>query len=181
MQLWEIAAGLGVAVTIIFYMRHLPYNLPALAMIARMFPDTPIVIDHLGAPHQPLSYLHRTLSDGLGPLPYPGPPKYGLSAAHKDLRDHPNIHFKFTGINLEYFAHHGIDTQAFIRYFVTTYGASRLMCGSDIGQTVGPYSRIIAELRASMALLTPEERSAVLFDNANRIFGRALTKQPLSS
>jgi predicted TIM-barrel fold metal-dependent hydrolase len=70
LRLWEEAAKLGLPVAVIGYLRHLPYNLPALGMIAAMFPETPIVIDHLGMPHGPPQFLD-TISEGR-PLPFRG-------------------------------------------------------------------------------------------------------------
>lgn len=169
MKLWEAAAELNIPVAIIFLLTHLPYNLPALGMIAQEFPGLPIAIDHMGVACGPVGYLH-VLGEGRV-LPYPGPPEYGFSQALKDLRRHRNIHFKFTGINLEYLAHHGIDAAGFIRAFVDEFGSHRVMCGTDIGQTKGPYGRIVGELRAALSLLNEGERQDLLFETARRIYG----------
>lgn len=172
LRLWETAAELGLPVAVICYLRHLPYNLPALGMIAELFPDTPIVIDHLGVPHGPVRFLPK-ISEGR-PLPYASPPDYGISHALKALREHDNVHYKLTGINLEYLEAMKVDAAGFVRRFADEFGAAKMLCGTDIGQTPGPYARIANALRASLALLDGAERDAVLFGTANRIFGASL-------
>ncbi len=173
MRLWEEAAKLGLPVCVIGYVRHLPYNLPALGMIAEMFPELPIVVDHLGMSHAPAQFL-ETVSEGR-PLPSTGRPDYGISHALMALREHRNVHYKLTGINLEYLEAMKVDAAQFVRRFVDEFGAERIMCGTDIGQTAGPYARIVGEIRSSLALLNDAEREAVLFGTAQRVFGASLS------
>jgi predicted TIM-barrel fold metal-dependent hydrolase len=172
LRLWEQAATLGLPVCVIGYVRHLPFNLPAVAALAERFPETPIVVDHLGLPHAPLKFL-ATVSEGR-PLPPAGPPDYGLSPELLALREQRNVHFKLTGLNLEYLEAMGVNAADLVRRFVAELGAERVMCGTDIGQTHGPYSRIVAAIREALSLLTAVEREAVLSGTASRVFGRAL-------
>ena len=174
MTLWEAAAELGLPVAIIFFENHLSYNLPALGFVAERFPDLPIVIDHMGMPCGPVGYL-KFLNDSK-PMPFPGPPDYAIPQALKDLRRHRNVHFKLTGINLEYLDHFTIDAAAFLRRFVDEFGSERVMCGTDIGQTKGPYARIVTALRRSLAQLDTKERADILFNAANRIYGAGLAR-----
>ncbi len=174
MKLWEVAAELDLPVAIIFFESQLSYNLPALGFVADMFPKLSIVIDHMGVPCGPPGYI-RFLNDGK-PMPCPGPPDYAIPQALKDLRKVRNIHFKLTGINLEYLAHHKVDASAFVRRFVDEFGSERVLCGTDIGQTKGPYGRIVAELRQSLSQLDDKERSDVLFDTADKIYGARLAR-----
>jgi predicted TIM-barrel fold metal-dependent hydrolase len=67
-----------------------------------------------------------------------------------------------------------VDAASFVRLFVNEFGAERIMCGTDIGQTQGPYARIVGEIRNALALLNDAEREAVLFGTANRVFGPSL-------
>jgi L-fuconolactonase len=155
---------------VIGYVRHLPWNLPVIGMLAEKFPELPIVVDHLGLPHAPVKFL-ATVSEGR-PLPPPGPPDYGISPALLALGELRNVHFKLTGLNLEYLAAANVNAAELMRHFVAEFGAERVLCGTDIGQTQGPYARIASELRASLALLTAAERKTVLFDTAARVFGK---------
>ena len=78
---------------------------------------------------------------------------------------------------LDMIAEHDVVLSAgsqLMRRFVDTFGAERILCGTDIGQTRGPYARIVGQLRDSLALLGEPEREAVLFGTASRIFGPAL-------
>ncbi len=172
LRLWEEAAKLGIPVCVIGYVRHLPYNLPALGMLAEMFPDTPIVVDHLGLPHAPIKFLAAVSESRT--LPPPGPPDYGISQALKALREHPNVHYKLTGLNLEYLEAMQVDAAQLMRRFVDEFGAERILCGTDVGQTAGPYARIVGAVRQSLSLLSDAERAAVLFGTANRLFGASM-------
>jgi predicted TIM-barrel fold metal-dependent hydrolase len=172
MRLWEQAANLGLPVAVIAYLRHLPYNLPALDLLAETFPETPIVIDHLGMPHGPMRFLEE-ISEGK-PLPFPGPPDYAITPALLALRPRRNVYYKLTGINLEYLEAMRVDAASFVRRFVDDFGAERVLCGTDIGQTRGPYARIVGDIRNSLALLDEPERAAVLFGTATRVFGASL-------
>jgi predicted TIM-barrel fold metal-dependent hydrolase len=174
LRLWQEAAKLGLPVVVIGYLRHLPYNLPALGLIAELFPETPIVIDHLGMPHGPLQFL-ATISEGR-PLPFPGPPDYAIPPALEALRIHRNVHYKLTGINLEYLEAMNVDAAQFMRRFVDRFGAEQILCGTDIGQTPGPYARIVGQIRSSLALLDEADRETVLFRTAQRIFGPSMTQ-----
>lgn len=174
MKLWGLAAELDLPVAIIFFESQLAYNLPALGFIAEMFPTLSIIIDHLGVPCGPTGYL-RFLNDGK-PMPYPGPPDYAIPQALKDLRRLRNVHFKLTGINLEYLEHHQIDAADFVRRFVDEFGSDRIMCGTDIGQTKGPYARIVTALRQALTRLDAAERADILFNAANKIYGAKLAR-----
>lgn len=170
MKTWEVAAELRIPVALIFFVRHLSYNLPALKGVAELFPQLPIVIDHLGVPHGSNYEVGWTEKQGL-PAPYLGAPDYGIGAALLALRPCRNVFFKLTGINFERFFDNGVDASAFLRRFVDEFGADHVMWGSDVGQTVGPYSRLVDDARRATALLTPEERELVLFGTARRIYG----------
>jgi predicted TIM-barrel fold metal-dependent hydrolase len=172
LRLWEEAARLALPVVVICYVRHVPYNLPALSMIAELFPDTPIVVDHLGMQHGPVRYL-PLITEGR-PLPFAGPPDYGIPHALLALRERRNVYYKLTGINLEYLEAMNVAAAPFVRRFIELFGADRVLCGTDIGQTRGPYERLVAAIRDSLALLDGSEREAVLFRTADRVFGPAL-------
>ena len=65
-----------------------------------------------------------------------------------------------------------IDPAEHLRLVADQLGVDRLVIGSDIGQTRGPYSRIVDGLREATRLLDDAERAAVLHDNAARIYSR---------
>jgi len=170
LKTWEVAAELGLPVAIIFFVRHMSYNLPALKLIAELFPQTPIVIDHVGVPHGS-NYEVKWTRDQKLPAPYLGAPDFGIRPELLALRACRNVYYKLTGINFERFADDQVDPAAFVRRFVDEFGADHLMWGSDIGQTQGPYERLVDDARKAMALLNPIERKRVLSDTAKRVYG----------
>ena len=171
MRLWEAAAELGLPVTVICFEPHLSWNLPALARVAELFPELPILVDHLGTLQGfgPDGDAHRG-DPARGP--YMTPPDYGITRELRALAARPNVSFKFTGINLDCLAADGLDPAEHLRLVADKLGVDRLVIGSDIGQTRGPYSRIVDGLREATRLLDDAERAAVLHDNAARIYSR---------
>lgn len=172
MRLWEQASELGIAVAVIMFEPHQSYNLPALKLIAESFPETPILIDHLGIRQGAIASVRQRRTEP-GYVPYISTDDFGITDALRQLRSCPNVHFKFTGINLGCLVADSIDPAEFLRRFVDEFGADRVVFGSDIGQTEGPYSRLVDGFREAMGRLTPAETEMVSFGNAERIYGRA--------
>jgi len=169
MRVWEVAAELKIPVCLIFFARHLSWNLPALKMIAETFPDLPIVIDHIGVPHGSNYEVTWTRGQGL-PASYLGAPDFGIGPALMALRPCRNVRFKLTGINFERFADNAVNPAAFVGRFVAEFGADRLMWGSDIGQTKRSYARLTQDLRHAAGALPDAERAMVLSGTAASIY-----------
>jgi L-fuconolactonase len=152
---WAVADEMGLTVVLM----HLPpgTSAPALgpiAEVARKFPSTRIVLDHVGWPAHEAG------------------PNFGLSPAHRLLKDHPNIYYKLTTHLLKDFADAGISTAQFVRHCVDTYGADHLMWGSDVGNTPGTYAELVGIALDSMTLLTNREKQQVLHDTGKESFVR---------
>jgi L-fuconolactonase len=172
LKTWETAAELRLPVALIFFARHLSYNLPALKLIAASFPQLPIVIDHVGVPHGSNYEVKWTEQQRL-PAPYLGPPDYAIGPELLALRPCRNVYFKLTGINFERFADNRVEPADFVRRFVDEFGADHLMWGSDIGQTQGPYERLVNDARSATRRLNAAERALVLSETAARIYPTA--------
>jgi predicted TIM-barrel fold metal-dependent hydrolase len=172
MRLWERAAELGIAVAMIMFEPHQSYNLPALKLLAEEFPETPILIDHLGIRQGAIASVRRQRTEP-GYVPYISTDDFGITDALRELRSCSNVHYKFTGINLGCLVADSIDPAEFLRRFADEFGADRVVCGTDIGQTEGPYSRLVDGFRQAMSGLTPAEAELVSFGNAERIYGRS--------
>lgn len=170
MRLWEVSAELGLPVALIMFEPHASYNLPALRYIAERFPETPIVIDHLGTLHgaTPEGWQVRTQPDH---APIITAPDYGVTPALRELRACPNVSYKFTGINLDCLAADGVDAAAFLRFFADEFGVDRVVLGSDIGQTKGPYARLAGGLRDALRLFDGDDRLRLLRGNAEALYG----------
>lgn len=155
---WEAAASLGLNM-ILMYAPGLPSAaaLGRIVDLAKRFPSTVISLDHCGWPA-----IDRGDTGTIG-------------AEHLALVDIPNIHFKFTQINLNRFAETGIDPARFVRRMVDSFGVGRLMWGSDYGNTKNSYEDMVGQAIAATALLTDAERGCVLHDNGRALF---LSRQP---
>lgn len=173
MRTWEVAADLGLPVAVIFFVRHMFYNLPALKMIAEEFPDLPIVLDHGGMPHGSNYEVSWAGAQGV-PAPFLGAPDYGIPAPLIALRPCRNVFFKLTGINVERLKGENIPPSLFGRRFVDEFGAGRVMWGSDVGQTKGSYASLVGDFEEMTRLLTVEERRQLARKTAERVYGRTL-------
>jgi L-fuconolactonase len=155
LKTWDAVAACGLHM-ILMYAPGVPSFtvLRRIIALARRYPDTIIILDHCGWPG-----LEGGIAGTIGP-------------EHLELADIPNIYFKFTEINVDRFAEHGIDCAAFIRLLVDTYGHQRVMWGSDFGNTISAsYGDMVERAVSAATLLTDEQRDYFLFVNGDRLFG----------
>lgn len=157
LKTWEVAASLGLTM-VIMYAPGKPTRaaLHRIIALARRFPKTVIALDHCGWPG-----VENGVAGTIGP-------------EHLELVDVPNIVFKFTQINLNRFRETGIDAAQFVRLIVDTYGAGRVMWGSDYGNTKDAYPDMVAQAIAATSLLSATERAQVLHDNGAKLFADRL-------
>jgi len=170
MKFWEIAAKHRLPVAIIFFHYHLPYGLPALAVIADMFPDLPIIVDHVGSNHASTPEAEWGREQGWD-MDAPGAPDYGLTGALARLVERPNIRLKFTQINVDRLEEAKIPLGRFVRRLTDLFGPDRLIWGSDIGQSGGTYAEMAANAREAASELDEREKALFLFGNAAAIYG----------
>lgn len=169
---WRTAADLGVPVAIIVFRLHLPWVLPALKFVVERFPALTVIIDHVGTPHtastpELLRYVEHGFDNAL-----PDAPDYGIGATIAIFERMPNVLFKLTEIVFDRLADQGTETARFVRLLADRFGASRLMWGSDVGQSEKTYETKTAMARDAARHLTPEERRQFLHDNAIRVYAR---------
>ncbi|WP_066585489.1 amidohydrolase family protein [Sphingomonas pruni] len=157
LETWEVAASLGLTM-VIMYAPGKPTRaaLHRIIALAKRFPKTVIALDHCGWPG-----VENGVAGTIGP-------------EHLELVDVPNIFFKFTQINLNRFRETGIDAARFVRLIVDTYGARRVMWGSDYGNTKDAYPDMVAQAIAATSLLSAAERTQVLHDNGAKLFADRL-------
>src|SRR5690606_8868151 len=141
-------------------------------IIAERFRDLPILIDHLGLPCG-MSRVEIEWADEAGEtIAMPSAPDFGVADTIKIFEDTPNVHFKLTEINMENLQVAGVKPAQIVRYMADSFGAERLMWGSDVGQsTAWTYSEKAAMGRAAAAYLSEDERALFLHDNAARVYG----------
>ena len=174
MQVWKHCADLGTPVTLILFMKQLSYLLPLVKLLARAFPDLPILLDHGAMPYG-MTQFEVTLAEEAGePIVMPPPPHFGIDQTIALFEDTPNVHFKITEINMERLVKSGVRPAHIVRRMVDSFGPDRLMWGSDIGQSMlWTYEEKAAMARAAADFLTEEEARGFLHDNAARVYGLA--------
>lgn len=173
LQLWRAASDLALPVTVILYRRNNEAGRAALFQLARQFRDMPILVDHVGVPHASTPEMRHAASQGITYV-VPPPPGFGIEGlAQFDELGH--VHLKITDINFDRLEDHGFDAAAFVRALADRFGASRLLWGSDVGQSPAPYAQKIARLQASATLLDPQERACLMGGTALRLYGASLT------
>jgi predicted TIM-barrel fold metal-dependent hydrolase len=170
MKFWETAAAHTLPVAIIFFHYHLPYALPALAIIADMFPDLPIIIDHVGSRHASTPEVLWGRDKGFD-MDAPAGPDYGLTGALSRLAEHRNVRFKLTQINVHRLREANIRLGTFVRRLTNMFGPDRLIWGSDTGQSAGSYADMTANAREAASELNEQEKALFLFGNAAAIYG----------
>ena len=170
MKVWETAARHRLPVAIIFFHYHLPYALPALRLIAELFPELPIIIDHVGSNHASGTEVRWGEEKGFD-MAAPGAPDYGLVGALTPFAKHRNVSFKLTQINVDRLNDAKIPLGAFVRRFTDLFGPDRLVWGSDIGQSGGTYAQMTANAREAASELDEREQALFLFGNAAAIYG----------
>lgn len=172
LRVWQACAELGLPVALIFFQNQLPWTMPLLRYIARQFAPLPILVDHLGiAWGSSLPELAWAREAGIGTA-MPPAPDFGIDATIGLFDDTPNVHFKFTEINVERMQEGGVDPAVVLRRMADRFGASRLVWGSDVGQSLKwPYEAKVAHAHAAARLLDAAERALFLHDNAARLYG----------
>jgi predicted TIM-barrel fold metal-dependent hydrolase len=172
MEVWRACADLGTPLTMILFINQLPFLLPLVKMLAKMFPDLPILLDH-GAMPFGMTQFEVGIARAAGqPIVMPRPPHFGIDQTIEIFEDVPNVHFKITEINFERLAAEDIRPARIVRRMIDSFGPDRLIWGSDIGQSMlWSYAEKAAMARASADFLTPQEAAKFLHHNAARLYG----------
>lgn len=96
----------------------------------------------------------------------------GLLPEHATLAARHNVTFKWTTLDIDGLRAAGIDPAHCLRDAVRLFGASRIMWGSDFGNTTRAYGGMAVDARDSCALLTAADRRAVLHDTGRALYRR---------
>jgi predicted TIM-barrel fold metal-dependent hydrolase len=169
LQTWCAAADLDIPVAIFLPPRQLPLLLPEVQKIAEMFPTVKIIIDHLGINHRGNALVRKERALNL-PEPFLGPPDYAISDELKRLQARRNIHFKLTSINFERLEEDKVSSGQFVKHLVEEFGADRILWGSDIGQSEGPYTDLVQKATQATELLSSRDRDQILYQTAASLY-----------
>ncbi len=171
LQLWRAAADLGLPVTVILYRRNNEAGRAALLDVARRFRDLPILIDHVGVPHASTPETKYAASQGIDYV-IPPPPDFGISDSVAAFSELGHVHFKVTDINFDRLEDQHFSSADFVRTLADRFGATRLLWGSDVGQSPAPYTEKVERLHASAAKLDAAERALFFGGTAQRLYGQ---------
>ncbi|MFK7898460.1 MAG: amidohydrolase [Myxococcota bacterium] len=142
---WDRAAELGIHVIVTI----LPHQLAELESVLERFPSTPISLDHCGFA-----------------LPDPGYRK-----ALYALARFPNLNLKLTTHGLDDAVKDEGSARPMVGELVDTFGAERLMWGSDYCQIYDrPYSALVDLARDAFQDLSSADRGAVFSGTAKRLW-----------
>jgi L-fuconolactonase len=136
MDVWKACADLGTPMTMIMFMNQLPYLLPLVKIIAKQFPELPILLDHGAMPFGMTQYEVKLAQEAGEPVVMPPAPDFGIDRTIRIFEDVPNVYFKITEINFERCVAADLRAARIVRRMVDSFGPDRLMWGSDIGQSM---------------------------------------------
>lgn len=145
---WEAAGKkkLPIAVQMTFK------GIPLLEKIVQKFPDTNFLLDHLA---------RIDLAEG---APYAG------AAPLLELAQYPNIYLKFTSRTVEQCHSGKADGKSFMAMILDTFGADRMMWGSNFPAHNDTLSNILRDAKAVLQYASAEDQAEILSGTARRIY-----------
>ena len=172
MDVWKACADLGTPMTLIVFDNQLSYVLPLIKMIAGMFPDLPIILDHGAMPYGMSQYEVALREEAGEVVIMPPPPDYGIDYTIAIFADVNNVSFKITEINMERLVKAKVRACDLVRRMADMFGAERLVWGSDVGQSMlWNYDEKVGMAVGACEFLSAGEAAGFLHDNAMRIYG----------
>ena len=145
---WETAGELGLTVCVLLRQE----GLPSLVALARRYPQTPILIDHL-----------------LSPPIEEGPPYQGSQFLF-DLAEQPNIYLKLTTSCVRRSRKGSASPQTFFPRLVGEFGANRIAWGSNYPASEGSLAQIVSEAKAALSCLGAPDREWIFARTAQRLY-----------
>jgi len=146
-RLWTIASDLGLAIQLHFEPKYAARFLPYI----QAFPNTQVIIDHLGRPFQGLPEEHANVFE---------------------MAKHPNTIIKLSAIpSTRQYPHR--DIAPTIHRLVETFGPDRMIYGGGFGAdaTGETYRASFETARNYIHHLNPNEQAMILGGNAKKLFG----------
>lgn len=145
---WEYAGAAGIPICI----QTRPPAFPTVSALARRFPKTRIVLDHLA---------RMDISDG---------PPYAKAAPLFALAAYPNIFLKVTPRTFDLAASGSASPQTFFPKLVAAFGADRIAFGSNYPASSGTLKEIVERAEENLRGLSPEDRHWILAGTAERLY-----------
>ena len=156
LKLWRAADRHHLVVELMPYPRTPdPRFLRDIGALAARFAHAKIVLDHLAWAMA-------------GPAP-----DFGIGAPFEALASVRNVYWKFTTENLEHAQFQPEAMQHLVQRAVQVFGANHVMWGSDMGNTMLPYRRMVRAALVATENLDPAERRAVLSTTGESVYAVA--------
>lgn len=149
---WEACNQLGLTMTL------MPLGgggaaMKKVAEVAVRYPNVRVVLDHIGFP-----------------APATLPDTFGYSPDHLALADLENVYYKYTTFLIEMLHADNASLPDFLAYTVETFGADRMIWGSDIGNSEVDDLEYVQHALDSAAGLPLEQQQAIFHDTAAALF-----------
>jgi L-fuconolactonase len=152
--LWQRAADLNVPLAVHFSESSQAEGVRLLCGLLEQFPRVRVVLDHVG-----------------NPAWHEGPPHYGLGSV-VDLARFDRLFVKFATVNLVRLEAAGVEPQLIMRQLIDTFGARRIMWGSDAPNTPGDYTRMVQRMCVALADVSEEDQRWIWADTARNLYPR---------
>jgi L-fuconolactonase len=120
--------------------------------ILKLYPKVRMLLDHLARPN------------------LAGGPPYESAASLFDLGKYPGVFLKLTNRTIAE-ASRGLSTaEAFFPRVIEAFGAKRIAWGSNYPSAEGPMSKLLAEAKEGLSMLSDSDRAWIFGDTARTIY-----------
>ena len=143
---WEYCAEKGITVCVS------TQDLEQLRAVVQRYPKVKVVLDHS-------DFLK--LDEG---------PPYQTSQSFFDMAEFGNFYLKATPTTFRSAAGGKSTPQDFLQKLVAVFGANHIAWGSDLPSAEGPLTKLVAEAKDGLSLLSPADRAMILSGTAKRLY-----------
>jgi L-fuconolactonase len=145
---WELCGELGLSMCI----QTGPVGLPQITMLAKRFPNVPIILDHLGRPD---------VTDG---------PPYQAASSLFELAAIESIYLKLTPRIFGDVKKGQASADTFFPRLVETFGSKRMAWGSNYPTSEGTLVANLAKAKAGLATLSKEDQEWIFGKTAQTLY-----------
>jgi predicted TIM-barrel fold metal-dependent hydrolase len=145
---WETARTLGVPMKL----QIRPAAFPRVAQLAQRYPDVDLIIDHCGG---------IALDDG---------PPFTKASSFFGLARYPRVNVLFSDHVIRSASQGTATPRAFFERALATFGADRMLWGSNFPSSKGTVKELLALAQDTLAFVSEPERAAMFAGTARRLY-----------